>query len=65
MWLATSNEIDGLAVEAETFEALQEAVVAALADLIDLNGPPFEGVGADLPIHIVAERTTRVPLPPR
>lgn len=37
-WVATSNDIDGLAVEADTIEALEPKVKAALADLIELNG---------------------------
>ena len=44
VWVATSTDIDGVAVEAETHEALTEKVVAAVADLIELNG-----IDSDLP----------------
>ena len=44
VWVATSTDIGGLAVEAETHEALTEKVVAAVADLIELNG-----IDSDLP----------------
>ncbi|WP_244446630.1 DUF1902 domain-containing protein [Neorhizobium galegae] len=38
VWVATSNDIEGLAVEADTMEELEPKVKAALADLIELNG---------------------------
>lgn len=60
VWVATSSDIDGLAVEAETLEKLSEKVCAALADLIELNG--FDGGGAEVPVHIVADRLLRVPV---
>ncbi|ANL71022.1 hypothetical protein AMC83_CH00997 [Rhizobium phaseoli] len=33
-----SNDIEGLAVEADTLEALEPKVVAAITDLFELNG---------------------------
>lgn len=41
--MATSNDIAGLALEAETREALTEKVEAAVADLIELNGIDLAG----------------------
>jgi hypothetical protein len=38
VWFATSDDIDGLAVEAETMEKLETKVLAAVADLLELNG---------------------------
>ncbi|HWJ88093.1 MAG TPA: DUF1902 domain-containing protein [Pelagibacterium sp.] len=38
VWFATSSDIDGLAVEAPTVEALYERVSGALQDLVELNG---------------------------
>ncbi|QLF69693.1 DUF1902 domain-containing protein [Peteryoungia desertarenae] len=61
VWLATSNDIEGLAVESESMEMLQPKVMAAVADLLELNG-----VGSDLPeipVHIVAEQIGKVPNP--
>lgn len=60
-WVATSNDVDGLAVEAETLEALEEKVVAAISDLLEFNGFRFEL--AEIPVHIVAQRCTRVANP--
>lgn len=40
VWFATSSDIEGLAVEGETFEQLQDKVVSAIQDLAGLNGIP-------------------------
>ncbi|MEQ9241742.1 DUF1902 domain-containing protein [Roseovarius indicus] len=63
VWVATSKDIDGLAVEAESFEALQPKVLAAVTDLVELNG--FEGDGSlpDIPVHIMTDQLTRIPNP--
>ena len=53
VWVATSNDIDGLAVEAETREALIEKVVAAVTDLIELNG--IDTDLPEIPIHVMSE----------
>jgi len=59
VWVATSGDIDGLAVEADTLERLAEKVCAAIVDLIEVNG--FQGTGADVPVHIMAEKLLRIP----
>lgn len=38
VWSATSYDIAGLAIESASFEGLKPKVIAALADLIELNG---------------------------
>lgn len=38
VWVATSNDIDGLAVEADTLEALKTKVTDAICDLVEMNG---------------------------
>ena len=58
VWVATSADIDGLALEAETIEALSVKLSAALPDLIELNG--FGGQTADVPVHLMADRVLRV-----
>lgn len=65
VWVASSSDIAGLSVEAETFEALQTKVIGAVSDLIELNGL---GEGSDLPeipIHFMAEQMARIPNPCR
>lgn len=61
VWVATSNDIDGLAVEAETMEQLRKKIEDAICDLAAANG-----IGHDLPeipIHIMAEQLSRIPNP--
>lgn len=61
VWVATSDDIDGLDGEAETFEALEKKVLAAVSDLLELNG--VDSDLPEIPVHIVAERLARVPNP--
>ena len=61
VWVATSKDIDGLAIEAPTMEALESKVVAALSDLIELNG--IDSDLAEIPVHIMAEQLLRIPNP--
>lgn len=58
VWVATTNDIDGLAVEAETLEKLADKVCAAIVDLIEVNG--FDAAGPDVPVHIMADKLLRV-----
>ena len=61
VWVATSSDIDGLATEAATLDALSAKVITMVGELLELNG--FTSEFADIPVHIVAQRTTRVPNP--
>ncbi len=64
VWVATSNDIDGLAVEADTLEALKQRVTDAVCDLIDVNGVSEGQQGLpEIPIHIMSEQLARVPNP--
>jgi Domain of unknown function (DUF1902) len=54
VWWATSDEVPGLAAEAETLEALIDMVKALVPDLVRLNLDPD---ATHFPIHVVAERT--------
>jgi hypothetical protein len=63
VWVATSNDIDGLVVEADTMEALEPKVKAALADLIELNGISSEL--PEIPVYIMSEQLSRIPNPRR
>jgi hypothetical protein len=62
VWVATSQDIDGLAVESAVFEDLREKVQAAIADLLELNGWPESDL-PDVPICIMAEQLGRVAVP--
>ena len=56
VWVATSKDVDGLAVEAATLEELEPKVTAALRDLIELNG--IDGGPPEIPVHITAKKAT-------
>lgn len=61
VWVATSADIDGLAVEAESFDRLGQKVLAAIADLLELNGADFDL--PEIPVHIMSQHLAKVPNP--
>ncbi|KQS63479.1 hypothetical protein ASG39_16565 [Rhizobium sp. Leaf371] len=61
VWVATSRDIDGLAVEAGSMEELETKVLAAVADLVALNGSPSDL--PEIPVHIMAEHVAKIPNP--
>lgn len=61
VWVATTNDIDGLSVEADTMEALKAKVDAALIDLIELNGAISDL--PEIPVHIMSDQLSRIPNP--
>ena len=61
VWVASSQDIDGLAVEAKTVEQLEKKVLAAISDLIELNG--VESDLPEIPVHFMAEHLAKVPNP--
>jgi Domain of unknown function (DUF1902) len=61
VWVATSDDIAGLAVEAEAMEILQQKVHAALSDLLERN-EPLSNL-AEIPVHIMTEQLTKIPNP--
>ena len=61
VWVASSSDIGGLSVEADTIEALNTKVLAAIADLIELNG--IDSDLAEIPVHLLSEHFSRVQNP--
>ncbi|MEX6507427.1 DUF1902 domain-containing protein [Jiella sp. M17.18] len=61
VWVASSDDVPGLALESESLEALQNRVLGALEDLIEFNGLQFET--PEIPVHFIAEQIARVPNP--
>ncbi|NTJ42127.1 DUF1902 domain-containing protein [Agrobacterium larrymoorei] len=57
VWVASSHDIDGMAVEAETVELLESRVLAAISDLHDLNG--VECASRGLPVHFREDNTVK------
>ncbi|MBC7281188.1 DUF1902 domain-containing protein [Hoeflea sp.] len=41
-WVATSGDVEGLCIEADTVEALEPKGLAANKDLLELNGTHFD-----------------------
>lgn len=58
VWVATTDDIAGLATEADTLEELRDKILAMIPELLELNGSDIEA--AEIPVHIVAEQTARV-----
>lgn len=56
--MATSEDIAGLAVEGVTHEALVDKVMAAVADLVELNG--IETDLPEIPVHVMTDEVRRV-----
>ncbi|HWT58127.1 MAG TPA: DUF1902 domain-containing protein [Rhizobium sp.] len=61
VWVASSNDIEGLAIEANTFEALKPKLIAVATDLLELNG--FTSNQPEIPIHMIAEQLVGIPNP--
>ncbi len=60
VWVATTTDIRGLAVEAATFDLLREAVTGAIADLIEENG--FDTDLPEVAVQILGQSILRVPV---
>lgn len=54
VWIATSEDIPGLCVQADSFEDLVDIVTALTPDLLLENQVVTSAI---IPLHIVAERT--------
>lgn len=61
VWVATSDDVEGLSIEADTVEALEPKVLAAIQDLLELNGSRFDT--PEIPVQIVAQHLSRIPNP--
>jgi predicted RNase H-like HicB family nuclease len=56
VWVASSDDVPGLATGADTVEALIEKLKVVIPELLEANGLLPAGVD-DVPFAIVAERT--------
>ena len=61
VWIATSEDVPGLVAEAGTMEDLRETVLTRVSELLQLNGGAF--ALSEIPVHILAEQTTRIANP--
>jgi len=60
VWVATSDDIWGLAAQAADFEALKSKVLPMIKDLLELKH--VEMHGPDVPVHFVARVTNTLHL---
>jgi len=63
VWVATSEDLHGLVTEAETLEELRAKVLVMAGELIELGNLPDDSDLPEIPIHILAETTARIPNP--
>jgi hypothetical protein len=56
MWVATSEDVRGLATEAPTVEALLDKLRVIVPELLELNGQlsPADGKPTEVPFELVA-----------
>jgi predicted RNase H-like HicB family nuclease len=59
VWVAESDDIEGLITEAATLEALRDRVLIMIGELLELNGGGRSDF-PEIPVHILAEQVTRV-----
>jgi predicted RNase H-like HicB family nuclease len=55
VWVASSDDVPGLATGADTFEALVDKLKVVIPELLEENGLLSTGT-ADVPFEITAER---------
>jgi len=53
VWVATSDDVPGLATEAETLEALSAKLEYMIPELLEANGVPLN---AEVPYELLARR---------
>lgn len=53
VWVATSDDVPGLATEADTLEALSAKLDAMVPELLDANGYPDDG---EVPFELLARK---------
>ena len=58
VWVATSDDIRGLAVEGDSLDKLHAKIMDALHDLIELNG--FEHEGDQVPVELLTEASVNM-----
>lgn len=56
VWVATSEDIDGLAIEADTLERLVAQLPDVLQDLLEGNHPELLAGRDDIPFEVHASR---------
>lgn len=61
VWVAETDDIEGLATEADTLDELRDKVLRMIPELLELNGHRRDM--PRIPVHIMAEQTALVDNP--
>jgi predicted RNase H-like HicB family nuclease len=61
VWVASSDDVPGLATEAESLEQLMERLRVIVPELLEANGL-ITDTAHDIPIELLAERKERLRL---
>lgn len=61
VYVATTTDIHGLALEAPTLEELREKVLSVIPDLLELNG--VQSDLPEVPVYIMSEQLSMVRVP--
>jgi predicted RNase H-like HicB family nuclease len=61
LWVATSDDVPGLATGADTLDELIEKLKAVIPELLDANGLLQPDQQGDIPFAIIAERHEKAP----
>ena len=61
VYVASSGDISGLALEAASFEELKPKVLGAIEDLIEMNG--IDSGLTEIPVHFAMSQLEMVPNP--
>lgn len=62
VWVATSEDVPGLATEAETSEELIEKLKVLIPELLEANSVLGGDTHAEIPFHLVSEREAKARL---
>jgi predicted RNase H-like HicB family nuclease len=61
VWVASSDDVPGLATGAETLDELVDKLKVVIPELLEANGLLAAGEPGDIPFAIIAERHERAP----
>jgi predicted RNase H-like HicB family nuclease len=61
VWVATSDDVPGLATGADTLDALVDKLKVVIPELLEANGLLGPDGPGDIPFAITAERQERAP----
>jgi predicted RNase H-like HicB family nuclease len=62
VWVATSDDVPGLATGADTLDALVDKLKVVIPELLEANGLLPADHPGDIPFTIIAERHERAPV---